>query len=158
MAPWRADLTRSHFTSLFLITNPQIRLNKDRRFSSYMRKAASGTLFERPDYHAAWKPHIRFGAPMFGVLQSKTDDVKYEINFIRRQFPTSRIVFIGGDGLSIMRMNQIIAREPWTYLNTAPMVIPVAGEAPHGTHHFHHADWRLYWPLIEVCQPSGQQL
>ena len=31
------------------------------------------------------------------------------------------------------------------------MMIPVQGEAPHGTHHLHHADWRLYWPLIQVC-------
>ena len=150
-SPWRTDLTRAHFTSLFLITNPQIRANKDRRFSQYLRQAASGTLFERPDYHASWTPHIRFGPPIFGVLQSKTDDVRYEVNYLRRQCRYALIMFIGGDGLSVLRMNSIIAQEPWTYLNTSPMTIPVQGEHPHGTHHIHHADWRLYWPLIQVC-------
>lgn len=117
-----------------------------------MRKTADCTLFERPDYRAAWRPHIRFGPPMFGVLQSKTDDVKYEMNYLRRMAPQGAFIqFVGGDGLSIMRMNYIIAHDPWTYLDTAPMMIPVQGEAPHGTHHLHHADWRLYWPLIQVC-------
>jgi hypothetical protein len=116
-----------------------------------MRATAAGTLFDRPDHHASWKPHIEYGDPMFGVLQSKLEDVEYEINFLKRQCSGAQFMFAGGDGLTVMRMNDLIAKKPEYYLDTSPMIFPVQGEHPHGTHHLHHADWRAFWPLIEAC-------
>ena len=116
-----------------------------------MRKTAAGTLFDRPEHAAGWKPHIVFGRPMYGVLQSKNEDVEYEMDYLKRQCQGSMIMFAGGDGLTMMRMNSLIATKPEYWLDTSPMVIPVQGEHPHGTDHVHHADWRLFWPLIEAC-------
>jgi len=149
--PFRTDLSFAQFTSSFLVTNPEILANKAERFATCLRKTAAGTLFDRPDHSANWKPHIVFGPPMFGVLQSKNVDVEYEMDFLKGQCRSAMIMFAGGDGLSLMRMNSIIAADPEYWLDTSPMIIPVQGEHPHGTDHVHHADWRMFWPLIEAC-------
>ena len=50
--------------------------------------------------------------PMFGVLQGKYDDVEFELKTLRRIHNLDQILFVGGDGLSIMRVNWLIGRDP----------------------------------------------
>jgi len=106
------------------MTNREIRQNKEARFSACLRQAAIGTLFERPNYRAPWKPHIRFHKPMYGVLQSSHDDVKYELNKMQRHAAGSKYVIIGGDGLSLMRIDQLLGKHPDVYIDNdrLPMV------------------------------------
>ena len=123
-SPFRTNLSITAFTSSFLMTNREIRQNKEARFSACLRQAAIGTLFERPHYCAPWKPHIRFHKPMYGVLQSSHDDVKYELNKMQRHAAGSKYVIIGGDGLSLMRIDQLLGKHPDVYIDNdrLPMV------------------------------------
>ena len=68
---------------------------------------------------------------MWGVLQSSYDDVEAELNVLRNRHKDKFILFVGGDGLSIMRINHLLLKYPDLYIDSAPMVIPVQGEAPH---------------------------
>ena len=58
---------------------------------------------------------------------------------------------MGGDGLSIIRINHLILNHPDVYLDMAPMVIPVQGEAPHGVYHVMHGGWRLFRRFIRAA-------
>ena len=86
--------------------------------------------------------------PLWDVLQSATAHVRLEINKIRDKFSHARFLFVGGDGLSLMRVNHLLNNEPETYLFSNPAVIPVQGEHPHGTFHVLHAGWRMYLSFI----------
>eukprot|EP00965_Chrysotila_dentata_P038839 1290251-Pleurochrysis_carterae.AAC.1 len=57
-------------------------------------------------------------------------------------------IFVGGDGLAVHRINHTINRLIPIYLYTAPAIIPVQGEHPHGTCHIFHMGWRPYFPLL----------
>ena len=57
----------------------------------------------------------------------------------------------GGDGLSIQRVNEQIAMNPELYLDTAPAVVPILGEGPHGVHHIMHTVHRNFNPLAMRC-------
>ena len=69
---------------------------------------------------------------MWGVLQSSNDDVEAELNVMRNAHLDKRILFVGGGGLSILRINHLLKDNPDLYLDSAPTIIPVQGEAPHG--------------------------
>lgn len=89
--------------------------------------------------------------PMFGVLQGKYEDVEYEMKTLRRIHNLDQILFVGGDGMTIMRINWLISRDPVEYLEETPIVVPVQGEAPHGVFHILHSGWRLYIRFLRVC-------
>ena len=85
---------------------------------------------------------------MYGVLQGKYDDVETELNVMRDVHLRDKILFVGGDGLSILRINHLLAQHPDLYIDQTPVIVPVQGEAPHGVYHVMHAGWRLYWRFI----------
>ena len=82
--------------------------------------------------------HLKYHPPMWGVLQGSYDDVEAELNHMRNAHLDKRILFVGGDGLSILRINHLLKDHPDLYLDSAPMMIPVQGEAPHGVFHVMH--------------------
>ena len=137
-----------HFTSLFLISNPTIISNKQKRFTEYLHLTAAGRLFERPKVDPKYVAHLEYHPPMWGVLQSSYDDVEAELNVLRGRHLDKKILFVGGDGLSIMRINHLLKMHPDLYIDSAPMIIPVQGEAPHGVFHMMHGGWRLFRRFI----------
>ena len=141
-------LSKAHFCNLFRLNHPEIITNKADRWVFFLRASQSGTLFSRPSYVSSWHADFVYYEPIWGCLQSKTEDVRIEINRIRRMFPHAKFIFVGGDGLSIMRINHLLNNEPETYLYSSPMCIPVQGEHPHGTFHVLHAGWRMYLPFL----------
>ena len=46
---------------------------------------------------------------------------------MREKYPSSRILFIAGDGLSLMRMNHLLASEYDEFLDQSPAVVPIQG-------------------------------
>ena len=92
-----------------------------------------GSLLQRPQEREAARPAARgahVGAhmpPMFDRLQSSYADVRHEMNTMRDKYPKSRILFIAGDGLSLMRMNHLLASEPEEFLDQSPAVVPIQG-------------------------------
>lgn len=158
--PFRS-MSMAGFTSLFLSSNPEICANKRKRFTNFLRATAAGTLFERPSVRPTYVAHLEYQSPpMWGVLQSSYDDVEAELNVMRNSELDKKILFVGGDGLSILRMNHLLVNHPDLYLDSAPMVIPVQGEAPHGVFHVMHGCWRLYVRFIRAAADAtlGQDL
>ena len=141
-------LSGSHFSNLFRLHHPQIVSNKAKRWVVFLTATASGTLFARPRYISSWHAEFNYYEPMWGVLQSSSAHVKIEIDRIRAQFPHAWFVFVGGDGLSLMRMNHLLNSQPDVYLHSNPVCLPVQGEHPHGTFHVLHAGWRMYLSFI----------
>lgn len=64
---------------------------------------------------------------MFDRLQSSYGDVRHEMTTMRNKYPKSRILFIAGDGLSLMRMNHLLASAPDEFLDQSPAVVPIQG-------------------------------
>ena len=151
--PFRS-ISINNFTAKFLVSNPQIVANKRERFTEYLRKAAAGTLFERPQVDIPYVAHLVYHKPMWGVLQSSYEDVEKELNEMRGKHLDKRILFVGGDGLSILRMNHLLHARPDLYLDSAPMIIPIQGEAPHGVFHVMHGGWRLYARFVRRAANS----
>ena len=60
----------------------------------------------------------------------------------------SLILFLGHDGLGDMRVMHMLARKYMVYLWTAPAVIPILGEYPHGAFHILHMGIRNYKQLV----------
>ena len=145
-------LSMSNFRNLFRLNHPEIVANKEARWVFFMRACDSGTMFSRPNYVATWRAIFTFFEPMEDVLQSKTEDVKFEINTMRRIiekiWPDTMFLWVGGDGLSIMRLNHIFANDD-SYFSMSPVCIPMLGEAPHGIFHVLHSGWRMYSSFIE---------
>ena len=137
------------FISLFLHNNDQINANRKARFEKYL--SSTEDLFVRPSTRPTWRAHMTHHQPMFGVLQGKYDDVEFELKTLRRIHNLDQILFVGGDGLSIMRVNWLISRDPIEYLEERPIIVPVQGEAPHGVFHILHAGWRLYIRFLRAC-------
>ena len=138
------------FTSKFLLNNNEIQANKLERFTNFLRAASSGTLFKRPNFQPQWTAHMKYAEPIMGKLQSSYADVEDELNEMRSKHLDKRILFVGGDGLSIMRINHLMKLRPDIYVDSAPLIIPVQGEAPHGVFHVMHAGWRMYQRLIRI--------
>ena len=98
---------------------------------------------------------------MWDKLQSSNADVEHEIDVMRRHpaHLQSVLMLCGGDGLSEMRMEHAIARDPRKYLFSFPMLLPIRGEHPHGTTHTLHGGWRLWRTFTKhLCLACGQDL
>lgn len=145
--PFR-PISMAGFTAKFLISNPEVLANKRKRFTDYLLKSAAGILFERPGVTPPYVAHLTYGDPIWGKLQSSYEDVEDELNEMREKHLDKRILFVGGDGLSILRMNHLLYQKPHLYIDSAPMIIPVQGEAPHGVFHVMHGGWRLFARFI----------
>ena len=130
--------------------HPDIRNNQSRRWRDSLARIRAGTYFKRPAYIPPHAHHLHYHDAMRNVLQSSYVDVEYEIDKMRAdsRHKHSAYIFLGGDGLSIMRINWTLARNPGKYLRKQPAVIPVQGEHPHGTCHVLHMGWRPYAPLL----------
>ena len=46
---------------------------------------------------------------------------------MRAHYQNDSVLFIGGDGLALMRMNHFLAANPDVYFDQTPFVIPVQG-------------------------------
>ena len=88
---------------------------------------------------------------MFDRLQSSYADVEYELSVMTRAHRALQFLFVAGDGLSLMRINHLLANHPDKYIDQTPCVIPIQGEHPHGLFHVMHGEWRLYKPFIMWC-------
>ena len=146
------SISMAAFSAQFLITNPQIVANKRGRFTTFLRACAAGNLFVRPNVQPRYVAHMTYHSPpMWGVLQSSYEDVEAELNQMRSKHLDKKILFVGGDGLSILRINHLLYKYPDLYLDSAPMIIPIQGEAPHGVYHVMHGGWRLYRRFIRAA-------
>lgn len=142
----------AYFTSLFILNHPDIVANKFARFTKFLKCTADGTLFERPAVRPLYVAHIEYHSPpIWGKLQSSYDDVEAELKVMRDAHPDKFILFVGGDGLSVMRLNHLLYKHPDQYLDLAPMIVPIQGESPHGVYHVMHGGWRLFWPFMKVA-------
>ena len=130
--------------------------NRRARFLNSMRAVANGTFFARPrgenGYQPRHKTHRKYQKPVFGRLQSKNEDVEEEIKVIRMhpEHKHSLILFIGHDGLGDMRVMHLLRNKYMVYLWTAPAVIPILGELPHGLFHLMHMGIRNFKQLIQL--------
>ena len=130
--------------------HPDITARQQRRWKDSFTTIANGTYFNRPTFQPWCANDMYYHDPIEGKLQSSYADVDFELNEMwdDDKHKWSTFVFLGGDGLAIHRINHTIARNPGKYLRTAPAVIPVQGEHPHGTCHVLHMGWRPYAPLL----------
>ena len=85
-----------------------------------MRAIKNGTHLARPRVNPRWAPHKIYNKPMHGRLQSSYDDVRHEMAEMRDVFKHLKNLFIAGDGLSLMRMNHLLAAEADLWLNESP--------------------------------------
>lgn len=149
MRPFR-PMRIADFTAKFLHSDPEVQRNKRNRFTNYLRAASDGTLFKRPHFTPQYVAHLKYHKPIWGKLQASYADVEDELNRMRGEHLDKRILFVGGDGLSIIRINHLIKARPDIYIDSAPLIIPMQGEAPHGVFHVMHAGWRMYQRLIRI--------
>ena len=154
---FKPDFDRESIIALFHPSHPEIQNNKLSRFTRYMQLAHDGQLFRRSTITPPYgKTCFHWNKPIFNRLQSSYEDVEHELDIFRTHLKhkDSLVCFVGGDGLSTMRMEWTIARNPDKYL-TPPIIIPMRGDHPHGTTHVNHACWRLWHkflePLLEAC-------
>ena len=148
---FRTDLTLASFISLFSPFNQEIVDNKRARWSKYLDAAVTGTIWDKEPFQSPYPPtYFHYHPPIFDRLQSSYADVLFELNLIRRSryHCFSDAIFIGGDGLSYMRLIHQLSLNPRLFLETKPLIIPRLGEAPHGKFHIMHGDWRIWSPLI----------
>ena len=119
--------------------HPDVVANKLRRWQEAFAQIAADTYLDRPDYQPLHASQLTYRPPIWDRLQAKYDDVEDEVK-IFREHPAHRhshILFCGGDGLAIMRLNFLLARDFRQYLvdprddlgSRLPSVIPVQGEA-----------------------------
>ena len=108
-------------------------------------------MFARSNTVPTWKAHLTYHPPMWGIQQSSYEDVEAELNILRNRHLDKQILFVGGDGLSVIRVNWLLQKHPDLYIDSSPLIIPVQGEAPHGVFHVMHAGWRLYLRFIRKC-------
>ena len=144
-------MSRSNFIGQFAYNHPNIVTRKNTRFRDFLLAAAAGKLFVRPDTVPLWTLHIRWHKPVYHVLTSSYDDVEATLNSLRQANLGRIFLFVGGDGQTMMRINHLLANHPDLYIDQTPVVIPVQGESPHGVHHFLHAGFRLFKPIIRVA-------
>ena len=119
-------------------------------------------LINRPRSMPAWRPHKNYEPPIWDHLQSSYADVRAELEKIRdelqRRFPKLKVLFVAGDGLSLMRMNELLQNESdeWIENPDKPVIIPVQGEHPHGLFHAMDCQLRLYKSfLVRLTEHYG---
>ena len=146
-----SNLSLSQFCRSFYLDHHEIASNRSSRWTRIMRQIQNGKHLDRPSVPPTWTPRKVYHDPVFDKLQSSYDDVRQELNIMRAALPNKKILFVAGDGLSLMRLNHLLAQEPDVYLDQTPVVVPIQGEAPHGIFHGMHAHWRLYDRFIMRC-------
>ena len=153
---YRSDVSLRSFTNRFNWNSIAMVSRKQERFVAYLKAASVGELFKRPDSVPTWVADVDWEEPLWGRLQSKHDDVRFEMNKQRLLCSDAWVNIEGGDGLAIARANQEIADDPDTFLNTSPAVVPMLGELPHGLHHIRHVVHRNFAPFILRCAEECQ--
>ena len=146
------DCSLSHFSRQFYLDCPAIASNRDSRWCRFLTALNSGRLLERPRVAPTWQPHKEYQAPIFDRLQSSYEDVRAEMDAVRDKFKSERITFLAGDGLSLMRINHILANEPDVYLDQSPAIVPIQG-ADHGPYRL-TCSLEVVCPLRYFCQVS----
>ena len=78
-------------------------------YSSYVREGEGGHrldmtnwLLTRPSISPRWQPYKIYHEPMFSRLQSSYSDVEYELTEMTRAYRSLPILFVAGDGLSLI--------------------------------------------------------
>jgi hypothetical protein len=148
---FRTDLALEAFIDLFSPIAPDIVANQRARWSYYLDKAVSGTIWDKEPFDSPYPPtHFVYHDPIMDRLQSSYEDVNFELDWMRSSHwhKYSDVIMVGGDGLSFKRIVDRISQDPRRYLGTKPIIIPRLGEAPHGKYHVMHGHWRLWAPLI----------
>ena len=148
---FRRDRSIGDFCRSFYLDSPDIAANRSSRWTKWLRAIQNGVHLARPRVRPKWRPHKMYQPPIFDRLQSSYDDVRFELNTMRAALPGYRFLFAAGDGLTLMRMNHLLAQQPDVYFDQSPAIIPVQGEHPHGFFHLMHCQWRLYRPFIMKC-------
>ena len=149
--PFQLGKSVQAFAAKFFIDRPEIVNRKESRFAAFLQKTPGGTLFQRPKTKPSYVAYFKYHPPMPYVLQSSYEDVEAELNVLRDRHLKDLILFVGGDGLSINRVNHLLNKHPDLYLDSSPLIVPRMGESPHGVFHIMHAGWRLYVKLIRLC-------
>ena len=147
---FRTDVSLSRFCRSFYLDCTDIAENRSRRWTKWLTALQNGVHLQRPRVRPSWRPYKVYQPPIFDRLQSSYEDVRFELNCMRNKLPSHRYLFAAGDGLSLMRMNHLLAMEPDTYFDQSPAIIPIQGEL-HGFFHLMHSQWRLYRPFIMKC-------
>ena len=143
---FRDDLSLSEFARGFSLYHPKVVAGKRRRFVAFLDAARAGTLLQRPPGpEPAWRLQSLPGAsqhvrePMPYRLQSSDTDCAFEFARMRSAALTAdaacKFVAGGGDGLTMIRAYHAVARDKHKYLDTAPALLPILGEQPHGAFH-----------------------
>lgn len=151
---FKPELSMFDFTRLFSVHNPDVVANKQARFTDFLTKAKTKTMFDRPNYVSPWRASFRVFPAILDRLQSSYEDCRFEFNEILTEFrgnpiprqpdPASKkvkFVFVGVDGLTVGRGNHEFANNVDEYLDIdkPPWIIWVHGEHPHLTWHVLHA-------------------
>jgi hypothetical protein len=143
---------------LFHPDHPEITDNKVERFRGFFSNIPG--MFKRnsvkPKYGAT---HIIWREPIWDRLQSSNEDVEAELTLMREHpaHSGSVLMLAGGDGLTEMRMEHALARDPRKWVFSMPMVLPVRGEMPHGTAHTLHGYWRLWLKWVKILARACDQ-
>ena len=141
----------SQFCRSFYWDSQEVAACRSNRWTKWLGAIRNGRHLQRPAVRPSWRPHKIYHPPIFDRLQSSYEDVRFELNKMRNAFPNMRFLFAAGDGLSLMRMNHLLASDADTYIHSSPAIIPIQGEHPHGLFHAMHCQWRLYRPFIMKC-------
>ena len=148
---FRRDLKLDDFLDVFSPIAPDTGTNQRNRWRDYLSKAEAGTIWDKTPFQSPYpQTHFHYHEPIFDRMQSSYEDVNFEVDLMRQSnyHRYSDCIFMGGDGLSYMRLIHRLAQDPRRFLQSRPMLIPRFGEAPHGLFHLMHGDWRIWSPLI----------
>ncbi len=55
-------------------------------------------------------------------------DVEYELSVMTRAHRALPLLFVAGDGLSLMRINHLLANHPDKYIDQTPWTVNIAGD------------------------------
>jgi hypothetical protein len=156
---FKPNFDKYSIVPLFHPSHPDIVDNKIKRFKEFFQGGISN-MFARNSHQPKFgKCHIMWRKPFFGRLQSSNEDVEAEMNGMREHeaHADSCLLLLGGDGLSEMRMEHALARDPRKWVFSLPMVLPIRGESPHGLNHVLHGGWRLWWCFINNLVEASDQ-
>eukprot|EP00965_Chrysotila_dentata_P047264 1568225-Pleurochrysis_carterae.AAC.1 len=82
--------------------------------------AASGTLFRKSFSKPSFVEHLTYHPPILGKLQSSNADVEAELNILRNLHLNKRVLFVGGNGLSIIRASTTCSATIRRLISKAP--------------------------------------
>lgn len=131
---FRNDLSLGTFSRQFYFNNPAVAAGRKSRWFRSMLAVKNGTHMNRPDTLPLWEPHMVYHPAIFDRLQSSYADVEHEMNVVRNAYPSAKFLFGAGDGLSLMRVNHVLANKPDVYLWSTPVYIPMQGSEHDARH------------------------